>query len=71
MERDNFYHWSLLPLRELWRVLRVEMPRLSDPVKWCWWKHHCGRWVMSETHGLGSAVLLLCCVQVPSCIRYT
>lgn len=38
MKRDNFYHWSLLPLRELWRVLRVEMPRLSDPVKWRWWK---------------------------------
>lgn len=38
MKRDNFYHWSLLPLRERWRVLRVEMPRLSDPVKWRWWK---------------------------------
>lgn len=38
MKRDNFCHWSLLPLRELWRVLRVEMPRLSDPVKWRWWK---------------------------------
>lgn len=26
---------------------------------------------MCETHGLVSAGLLFCCVQVPNCIRYT